>query len=370
MNGERPKVLTLLGEFTSGGAETISIRLGNKLVSEGWDLLWCARKGGPLQRLVNDPQRIRIVGKQGTVDLRYLWNLIRLIKREEIDVVHTHLFGNDLFGAIAARLTNRPAIHTIHGMDSFQSSKRVLCYNIIALFDRIVTVSPALEAEARRRILTGRARIQTIENGIDTETPVGDFGEEVRAELGIHADHMVVGCVGNVKPVKGYEYLLEAAAQVRAQGMGAVFVVAGDFDDNPDYKRILDSRIEALGLRGVVRFLGYRADTSRLMSAFDVFVLPSLSEGLSIALLEAMSQRKAIVATKVGGNTQVLEHDVTAVLLEPRDAQNLARAIVSLLQSPGRRQSLGDAAFRVVQQRFSLQAMARHHSVLYQEVTA
>jgi glycosyltransferase involved in cell wall biosynthesis len=164
--------------------------------------------------------------------------------------------------------------------------------------------------------------------------------KSVRRELGIPPGTPVVGTVANLKAHKGQEYLLRAARIVTAEIPETRFVVVGQGPMEP----LLRRRARELGLDGEVIFAGFREDALRLTNSFDLFVLPSLQEGLSIALIEAMALRKAVVVTSVGGLPEVVEDGIHGSVVPPRDHVALAESIVRLLRDEGLRSSFGEAS--------------------------
>jgi glycosyltransferase involved in cell wall biosynthesis len=170
-----------------------------------------------------------------------------------------------------------------------------------------------------------------------------------------------------LNPLKGIEYFIDAAAQLLLRFPHARFWIVGD-SVTPEYRDELQARVDALGLRERVAFLGFRSDVPALLRQVAVSVLPSLSEGLSNVVLEAMAAGVPVVATAVGGTPELITHGETGLLVPPRDAHALAGAVASLLADPARAQALGAAARRTVAARFSLQAMVRETERLYEQL--
>ena len=311
-------ILQLIGEFTCGGAETVVINLTNRLKKEGWNVIVSARMDGPLSAQLTDKNCVHFIGKKKALDIRYLSKLVSLIRENDIDLIHSHLFGNDLNGFIAAKYAGVKIIQTIHGMDSIASRKRVVAYNIMVPFvDRIVTVSESLKQEFEKSVSIKNDKICTIHNGVSLERSFINK-RSIIAEIGISNSFPIIGAVGNVKPVKGYDTLIRAACLIIKKYPEAKFLIVGDVSEDKAYKEELDGLIYKLGLKGHIKYLGYRQDAYKILSLFDIYVLPSRSEGLSIALLEAMSLKKPIVATNVGGNVKALENGKTALLVPSR----------------------------------------------------
>jgi len=189
--------------------------------------------------------------------------------------------------------------------------------------------------------LLGTPRLETLYHGLDPVAAAAwPSGEGVRSELGIPAGAPIVGHVGNFRTLKGHRILLEAAVIVRREFPEARFVLLGQGPVEAEIRH----HAQQLGLNGSVVFAGWREDAPRVVGAFDVFVLPSIYEGLSIALLEAMAQGKPSVVSRVGGLPELIDHEHQGLLVEPGDPAELAQAILRLLRDPQLRSRLGVAA--------------------------
>jgi glycosyltransferase involved in cell wall biosynthesis len=361
----------LIGEFTSGGAETLVVKVTNRLIENGWNVIVSARKDGPLSEQLIDRDLLYLLPKTGTIDFGYLRALIKLIRRHDIDIVHSHLFGNDLYGFLAAKYTGKRILQTIHGMDSISSKKKIIAYKLMAPFvDMVVTVSDSLKEEFLKVVKINRQKIMTIDNGVDVEKrPTGD-PIALKKELGINGADPIIGAVGNVKVVKGYDTLISAMPSILKKYRNAMFVIVGDITEQPDYKAKLDRQVEELELKDKILFLGYRSDAYDVLSLFDIYTLPSRSEGLSVALLEAMSLSKPIVATTVGGNSLVLKDKETALLVRSEDPKMLSSCILHYLDNKAVAECTGKSAYDTVEAKYSMKQMIDQYEELYRELLA
>ena len=366
-----PNVLLLIGEFTSGGAEALVATLANRLSLDRWKVRLSARRDGPVSRRLGDPSGLTIVPKRWTVDPVHLLGLIRLIRGQGIDLVHAHLFGTNVYGFLAALAAGARIIQTVHGMSCLGSRKRIAAYRVMApLVDRIVTVSDYLEQEMLARARIPKKKLCTIPNGIDPPPELSDAERSsLRAELGLESRLPIIGTIGNVKRVKGHDVLVQAAPSILRHYPNAVILVVGDTLEDPCYKSELDRSIERCNLTNAVKFLGYRPDARKILSLFDVFVLPSRSEGLSLALLEAMGCSRPIVATRVGGTTGVLGHGRTGLLVPPDDPNVLSRSVLRILDDPVLATALGTQAVATARRLYSTDTMVARYKKLYLEVS-
>jgi glycosyltransferase involved in cell wall biosynthesis len=231
--------------------------------------------------------------------------------------------------------------------------------------DVVVAVSEPLAELLVRRVGIDRRKLTIVHNGVDTarHRPRDDTGR-VRRELGVCADAPVLGSIGRLEPIKGYDLMLEAFARLRAAWSGGeppVLVIAGGGSEQTS----LASWADRAGLGGDVRLLGWRDDVAELHASFTLFTLASRSEGTSISLLEAMSAGLCPVVTDVGGNANVLGPGLAHRLVPPNDADALAAAWRTALLDPAARIRDADAARRRVLDGFGLDGMVKAYERLY-----
>lgn len=291
--------------------------------------------------------------------------LIRQIRRIDPDVVHTHS-GVWYKVTLAARAAGVPRlVHTEHGRGLPDPwLHRQLDRRAARRTDIVVAVSQALARQLAATIVRDGERIRVIENGVRTDlfAPRSDGGA-LRAELGISPDTPIIGSIGRLESIKGYEVMVEAMARlrVRASSPPPVLVVAGDGSERPR----LQAMAESLGVGGSIRFLGWRDGMAELHEAFTVFTMSSHSEGTSVSLLEAMSAGLCPVVTDVGGNAEVLGPALRHRLVPPAASDLLATAWASALSDADRRRADGRAARARVIERFDASAMTRAYERLY-----
>jgi glycosyltransferase involved in cell wall biosynthesis len=204
-------------------------------------------------------------------------------------------------------------------------------------------------------------RLLVIPNGISLEDVPPADPAEARAILGLSADTLVMGTVGRLQPVKGTRYLLEAFTQLAAVHEDVVLLLVGDGPERAS----LQVLAQQLGIAKSVRFLGDRQDVSRCLHTMDVFVLPSIWEGMPNAALEAMAVGLPVVATAAGGTPEVVVDGVTGLLVPPRDPDALARAVARLLRDSDLRRTMGQAGRVRAKQRFSIEETVRRTEELY-----
>src|SRR2546425_885837 len=289
--------------------------------------------------------------------------LARCIRGIAPDVVHTHS-GVWYKTARAARLAGVPrVIHTEHGCQSEDLLSRLLDRLAARLTDAVVVVSEPLRGHLSGRLALPPTRMTVIPNGVDTHTfrPRSPSGV-LWGEFGIHPEQPIIGSIGRLEPVKGYDVLIQAFALVRERmpEEDPVLVIAGEGSAHCG----LEALVARLGLCGKVFLLGWRDDASDLYAHFACFAAASWSEGTSVSLLEAMASGLAPAVTSVGGNRDVLGPDLSECAVPPGNPGALADQIVSLVRG-GRGREVGTAARRRVEQHFDIRGTVRRYERLY-----
>ncbi|MBI2469458.1 MAG: glycosyltransferase [Candidatus Rokubacteria bacterium] len=385
MRPDRIRLLKFVTLFGTGGTERQFVNLGLALDPGRFDLRFgCLRRWGELLEEVERPRlpvveyRIRSLRRPHTI-----WEQLRLardLRRERIDIVHTYNFYANVFAIPAARLARVPVVvASIRDMGAYLTPVKKHVQRFVCRWADCVLVN----GEAVRQWLVAErfepAKIAVIRNGIDLSRFRGKAnGGAVRDALRVPRDVPLVAVVARLHPLKGIEYFLEAAAIVARRFPDARFLLVGDaFTIRNDaivsdvaYRRELERRASRLGLDGRVVFTGSRLDVPELLSEVAVSVLPSLSEGLPNAVLESMAAGVPVVATRVGGTPEAVEDGVTGLLVPPRDAEALTRAISSLLENPDLAARVGATGRERVTAHFSLERMVRETESLYARLLA
>jgi glycosyltransferase involved in cell wall biosynthesis/protein-tyrosine-phosphatase len=318
---------------------------------------------------------VTILDERRRLAIGILRSLTRVLREHPVDVVHTHRYKDTVLGGIAARAAGVPAlIRTVHGrseaLRGWQWTKfqayAALDRLVLARFaDHIIAVSGRIaESLARRGYPPGT--VVHIPNGVDLrKIRPSRSPDEVRRELGIAPGSPLVGTVGRLSPVKGQAHFLRAASLVLRKERGARFVIVGD----GPLRRELVAASRQLRIDHACVFVGERTDVYDLVAAMDVFVLPSLDEGIPMALLEAMALGTPVVATAVGGVPDVVTHRASGLLVDPGDEQGLAEGCLELARDPDYARTLGGGARRIVQEAFSHERSGQALVDIYRGVT-
>jgi glycosyltransferase involved in cell wall biosynthesis len=208
-------------------------------------------------------------------------------------------------------------------------------------------------------------------NGIDlSHFRPGINGEKIRSEFKVGRDTKLIGTIGHLAPLKGYEELTDAMVELVREGCDVKLAIVGEaiYPNSQSYKQRLLSLVYSKGLKDRVIFAGFREDIPELLASFDIFVLPSRSEGFGRVNLEAMAMRKPVISTNVGGIPEVVLDGVTGSLVAPGNPEDLARAIMKLLTDPELGESLGREGRGRVEEHFTLQAHVQRIQEIYGEI--
>ena len=299
--------------------------------------------------------------------------LVRKFQRSDTKIIHTHKYKDTILAASAAKLCGIPyVVRTVHGLrepfEGLRAFKMTLYESIERTVHRLCVnsiIGVSSQIEHRYRAEGAVSRVVCIRNGIDLEKkPIQADRWLTRKELGVDAETCLIGTIGRLTPVKGLSYLLQAVPILLRQRANVRLLIVGDGVIRKD----LEAQARDLGIGENVVFLGHREDTLELMQALDIFVLPSLSEGIPMALLEAMAASRAVVASRVGGIPEIVDDGVEGILVEPMDVTRLAESCLRLIDSPETAMKMGELARKRVVQEFSAMAMADRVAGLYKEL--
>jgi glycosyltransferase involved in cell wall biosynthesis len=298
-------------------------------------------------------------------DWRWAYRFRDLLRSEQVDLIHAHEFDANVQGTAVAAYLGIPVVATVHGKHYFwEKLRRRLAYRWVSRRATMVTVSKDLKRFMVEKVGVFSDRITVLYNGVDLPpTPTLADIEACRKELNLPHTERVVGVIGNLYPVKGHQYLIDAIPSVLEKYSDTSFVFAGRGQLETELKQ----QVNRLGLDKRVHFLGLRQDIFRILALLDVFVLPSLSEGLSMAILEAMMAGKPVVATSVGGNPEIVLDGETGFLVPPRDSRALASSLIALLRNQHLATQFGESGKLRAERQFGLQAMVSAYQSLYDE---
>jgi glycosyltransferase involved in cell wall biosynthesis len=377
----RLRVLTLVdGIGTYGGGERLARQLATHLDPDRFESTLCVSRWEPAPEHEPALEEIRSANveflgleRSSRVQLKPWRELAAYMRERGVDVLHSHKIGSNIWAALLAPRVPVPVFVAHEHTWSFEGKpyRKFLDRNLIARrADAFVAVSRDDQRKMVELERIPRAKTRFIPNGIPPVAPP-DPAHDVRAELGIGADQPVVGTVATLRPQKALDVLLGAAAKIRVSVPDLRVLIIGGADeaDDGEEQRLHDLCAE-LGLDGTVSFLGPRSDIADLVATFDVAAISSDFEGSPLSLLEYMDAAKPVVATRVGGVPDMVVDEETGLLVEPRDAEALAAAVVRLLRDPQLAARMGEAGRERRREVFSIEASARQVGELYEELYA
>jgi glycosyltransferase involved in cell wall biosynthesis len=367
------KILQVLCGSAWGGGGVVVVPICRALLERG-DEVWvlCAddetasRFGGAGARVVRSPLWTRSIQPLDVVPLLHIY---RLCRRERFDLVATHTSKGGFLGRMAARAAGVPhvvyhahAYYFNHMRPGLQKSLWVALERFAARFgDLTLTVSDEHRQGALACSVEAPARIRTVLNGIDLSPFTGIDGRAARAQLGYAPDDVLIGAVGRLQVFKGFEFLIRGLPPVLAEFPRARLLLCG----SGPLEAQLRAECAQAGVTDRVDFLGFRSDIPQVMAALDLFVQPSLREGLSIALIEAAAAGLPSVACAIAGNAEIVQHGHTGLLVPPADPAALGAALRSLLEAPETARAMGREARRRAEARFTVERMVAEHLAAY-----
>jgi glycosyltransferase involved in cell wall biosynthesis len=356
---KRIKIIYIITRLNIGGAEMMLLDLARHLSPEFFEVKVATVVGnGPL---VEDFRKagieVSVFEKKGKIGLGVIWKIRRYLRREKPEIVHTHLFGGDTWGRAAAILARVPIIiSTEHNTNLDEGWGKRKIKKFLSFFTKkIVAVSQAVRDYSVARDRIKAKKIVVIPNGIEIEK----FSV---AEKDRFSDPPVVSVVGRLEEQKGHKYLFEALNLIKT--IPWVLWVVGD----GSLKSNLELLAKDLDLRERIIFLGARRNIAEILSQIDIFVLPSLWEGLGLAVLEAAAAGKPIVASRVGGIPEIITDGKTGILVEPKNVKSLADGLEHMLLGVSEAKAMGERAREMVKEKFGVEIMVEQYEQLYKNL--
>ncbi len=365
----RPVIAHAMHSLAVGGLENGVVNLVNATTGAFRHVIVCMTGEGPMRDRLRPGVEVYAIGKRPGHDLPAFVRLVRTLRRLRPALMHSRNWA--AFDAIpAARLAGVPfVVHGEHGREAADPLGRSRRRNgarrtLAPLVSRFVTVSDDLRDWLVDFVGIPSHKVVTIRNGVD----LSRFGHlerhPARLRLGLATDAVVIGTVGRLDPVKDQAALVRAFAAVASNHPGAYLVLAGD----GPCRGALGQLVEELGVAPRVRLLGDRTDVPAVLAAMDVFVLPSIAEGISNTILEAMASGLPVIATRVGGSPELIEDGVVGTLVPPQDPAALAAALAVYLDDSEMRAVRGKAARTRAAERFGLDRMCDAYAELYRDL--
>jgi glycosyltransferase involved in cell wall biosynthesis len=361
----RPRVLQLLATGGNGGAQESYTGLLLRLDRQKYEVRALSLSSG------SGVQRIRRLGLEVDLidepdDEAAVRALAAYLRRNEIDLVHAHMFRAEVIGTRAALAAGTPVIMaTVHSSRVRSPEDVATLAAMTPAMDRLIVPSASIAAKVRAEG-RGGAPFAVIPNGVDLSRFEGPAPAcALRHQFGIPHEEVLVGVVARLETEKGHRHLVAAMPEILRRAPHTWLAIVGEGSE----RGALEQQAASLppNMRDRIIFAGRRDDVSAVTGDLDIAVLPSLREAQGISILEAMARRKAVVASAVGGIPEVVTDGVDGLLVPPGDPAALAEAIVRLARSSALRERLGEAGYATVAERFSIDAQVRRIETIYDE---
>ena len=367
MNNPEVNILQLISTSGHYGAENVVLELSKGLREKGYnvyigvlasnkehalDLSKFAKRAGfeTLEMLFH-----------GKISINKVMTLRDFLLSRHINIIHSHNYKSNFYSLIASTGLPMQRYSTCHNWPGL--SFKMQCYKVLDMiqlrrFDKVIAVSDAVEAQLRRWGIK-RNRTLVIQNGVDTDKfSAKRDGPEIRKQLGIGPTQKVIGTVSRLTEEKGHTYIIQAARELQGTNPETVFLIVGD---GPLMDKLKN---DAVGLP--VIFAGHRSDVDVIYAAMDIFILPSLNEGLPMVLLEAMCSGLPAIASNVGNVSNVINGTQVGILIQPENLHELLDALKSLLNDEMTRKTIGNRGKERIVNLFSRNAMAQRYHEIYQ----
>ena len=346
------------------------LRLSDEYGRKGISQMVCLRKDGWLADEVRKrgiPLEIEPIKK--LPDVNWFRKLSQLTKLCKVSAIHAHEFTMNVRGALLGRYLGVPVVATVHGRGYYgEKWVRRQAYRLVSRSANLIAVSEDIRKQLISQCGIKPHRVSLILNGVDIDRfkPDEEKRRVFRNHFKVSENQLLLGCIGSYYPVKGHHYLIEAMKGLTAIDRNVKLVLAGQGPLEEELQKHAAER----GLNDFVDITGYIEDTPGFLSALDIFVMPSLSEGLPLALLEAAAARRCILATNVGGIPEVVTHMESGWLVPPGNVEALTNALVAL-RDPQICKKMAFLAYANVKKFWSLQLTAdRYLNFLLPDLSA
>ncbi len=359
-------VVHLVEELTIGGLEKILTAIVLNLDKKKYNVsVWCLREGGFFaDKLVKEGMDVKVLHISTSRNPLSIYKLYKLLKHHKFDIIHTHAYSAGTIGRISAFLAGIPVIisHNQNVYGHYNKYYHFVEWLLSYITDKIICVSDKVMKFTNETQGIDTKRLITIYNGIEEFCSVSKKETlDLRKKFNIPISSPVIGTIAQFSEKKGLEYLLRSASVLFKDQRDVIFLLVGD----GTIKGRLEQLCADLKIENNVIFVGERNDIPEMLSLIDIFVLPSITEGLPLAMLEAMSCGKPVIATSVGGVPEIVENGVSGILVQPKDSDALCGAMREMLSDVGMRDRMGREGQMICEKGFSSRAMVNQIENLY-----
>jgi glycosyltransferase involved in cell wall biosynthesis len=363
-------ILHVIDTTGPGGAETVFIDLATRLPENQYRSVVVIRgKGWVYEELCRRGLEPVLLDAKGSFNWRYLYRVCQLVRREHVDLIQSHLLGSNVYSSLAGILTRTPVVATFHGsvdIGENERFKRLKSRVINTGACSIIAVTDSLRDDIISRTRLDQHKIRVIYNGIDTARFQRPRSSALREKHGWADDDIIIGSLGNIRPAKGYDILLQAAALLEQRPGSYRFVIAGQGKGRL-HEELLALR-KQLGLGEQVKFLGFIDDAADFLAGLDLFLSTSISEGLPLSAIQAMVAKLPLIATRCGGYEGLVSHQENGWLVEVGNPRAIADAIELVAGDSGLRMRLAENARQYAIETFDISVMLGAYQALYEQL--
>jgi glycosyltransferase involved in cell wall biosynthesis len=356
-----------------GGLEIQALEVADHLRKRGWPVaLACPPASRLEQESLRRNLRVIPLDVKGYVHPILAFRLAGLIKEDGYRIVHAQLSKDlaTIVPAIDIAGTHAGAILSKR-VGSYLMKRDLMHRYTFSRVKRVLAISDVIRRNVIETSPIAPDSVVTLHDALDIEefTPAPGRGAGVRSEFGLTDRHIVVGAVGRFSPGKGHEELLDAAARICPMRPDVRFVIVGEASRGEEaYAEGIRRRALDLGLGASIVFAGFRRDVPDVMASFDIFAFPSHAEAFGVVLIEAMAMERAVVSTNCDGVVDIVVDGLTGIMVPRRNGQKLAAGLLSLIDDPERRRSMGLAGRKRVEECFGRRRQMEMLETIYREV--
>ncbi|MBU0533654.1 MAG: glycosyltransferase [Candidatus Omnitrophica bacterium] len=363
---DKINILYLIATLDIGGAERQLVELVKRIDKKKFNpIVCCLTRGGPLEQELKETRvEYFILGKKFKFDFSVIFKLISILKQKNIHILHTWMFTSNSFGRMAGIVSQTPImIASERCVDLWKNGLHLLIDKTLANFtDKIICVSEAVKNFYHNDAYIPLDKMITIYNGIKIDDEVNIDKEKKKKEFGAIGKDNIVTTVGRLAPQKGIEYLLYAVPKILESMSKIKFLIVGEGTEKNKLKKLADK----LNISRNIIFTGLRNDVNEILTITDIFVLPSIFEGLPNVIMEVMLSKKPVIATRIPGTDELVVDGETGILVPPKDAESLASAIINVLKNPAKAKEMGINGRKRVEKYFSIDKTVRKTEELYE----
>jgi glycosyltransferase involved in cell wall biosynthesis len=366
------RILHLISSSGFLGAENVVLELSKESAKQGyWVTIGILENRNNLhmelaERAKEEGIKVQIFPCKGRFDLDTIASIRDFTDREQPNILHSHGYKSNFYAWRAVSGKNIPWIITNHGK---RVGMKLTVYNWLNIFlmkkaDKLIAVSREIADEMTKKGIPS-TKILVIDNGIDLQRFTNHRkNNDLRESFGLNGNNKIIGTIGSLTEEKGHIHLIEAARQVTDKYTECRFLIVGDGGQ----RQFLEEKTSRLGLSGRVIFTGSRKEVPEILSMLDAFVLPSLKEGLPMALLEAMASKVPVIASKVGAIPKIIEDGINGMLIPPRDPDAIAKAINTMFSDSTSAKEMALKGFEKVRDHFSSKLMYEKYMTVYNDL--